>query len=165
MNEMILDLHTDDELPDLGEPFDDPLLARRLLIALAVCERKVEKLKATMAAIMGEYQSRIDFEQDKIRQIRDSLTIYIERGGDCSFPDVGTAYLQRRKPSAKVSEDETFAGWLIRQGHPEMIETDQVYRFTPGARKVANAAVAAGEVPPGCQLVPEQTSLVVKKAA
>lgn len=161
MLEALHQLHEDDELPE--GPIDDPLLARRNLIALATIGRKKAKLQAAMAAIQGEYQQRIDDLEAVEGRIRESLTVYLERGGECSFPDVGSAHLQTRKPSVKVVEDEAFAAWLIKGDQAACVSVDQRYSFTPQAKKFAAAALRdQGILAPGTELVPEATSLVVK---
>jgi hypothetical protein len=64
----------------------------------------------------------------------------------------------------KVVEPEAFAGWLIGHGHERHFTVDQKYAFSSQARSMASAAMKRdGEVPRGCEVVPESTSLVIRK--
>ena len=165
MNELLYDAHEDDEPVDTSAPIDDPMLARSLLIELQRNERKAALLRSTMASVQGTYQARIDALAARERDIRESLAIYVERNGTASFPDVGSVSVRRNKPSVKVQSDETFAGWLIARGDAALVSTDQTYRFKPAAKKAANDWLReTGEAPRGCDIVPESSSIVIRKA-
>jgi hypothetical protein len=163
MLEQLFTQHEHDDVEDsLAAPVDDPMLARRLMIALAVNARKQERLRATMAAVLGEYQSLIDQAEERERRIRESLEVYVERNGSVSFPDVGSMHLQKRGASVRIVEPEAFAAWLIKNGQSGQVSVDQKYTFGPTAKKSAVAAIREGEVAPGCEPVEPSQSLVIK---
>jgi len=168
-SELILEAHDDD--PDVRldtlttEQLDDPMLARSLLIELQRNERKAAQLRATMASVQGTYQARLDALAARERDVRQSLAIYVERNGTASFPDVGSVAIRKNKPTAKVQSDEAFAAWLIARGESALVKADQKYTFKQQARKVANDWLReTGEAPRGCDIAPESTSLVIRKA-
>ena len=164
-NDLILEAHDDDEPVDLADGVDDPMLVRSLLIELQRGERKAALLRSTMASVQGTYQARIERIEEREREIRDSLEVYVERNGPVSFPDVGGASVTNRKPSVRITEPEAFAAWLIKNGSAGQVSVDQKYTFGTTAKKAAVAVLhQTGEAPQGTEIVPASTSLVIRKA-
>lgn len=167
MNELLYDAHDDDPEIDLSMNgiLDDPMIARSLLIELQRNERKASQLRATMASVQGTYQARIDALAARERDVRESLAIYVERNGTASFPDVGSVSVRKNAPSVKVQSDEAYAGWLISRGKESTFTVDQSYKFKPAAKAEGKAWLKeTGEAPRGCDIVPESSSIVIRKA-
>lgn len=148
----LIDLHEQDEPLDLEQPIDDPLIARRFLIELAILERKRQALLATQAAIQGEYSVRGQAIADRIASVRDSLANFVQVNGKVSFPDAGGCSLTQRSASVRVVKPEMLAAYLLEHDQPAAVKTEIDLSY---CKTAAKDAFAIGELLPGCEVEDE----------
>jgi hypothetical protein len=150
-------IHThEDDAPHEG-PVDNPMIARHLMIELAVNEQKAAGLRDTLRAVALEYDSRIAKLEERQVAIREMLTNYVEANGKVSFPDVGTASLTTRKARPKLTDADAAMAWA-KQNAPELIETVE----TLPAGAVKEYVEREGVLPNGVELIPESKSLTIR---
>lgn len=158
MIEPLYEAHETDEPVDLEQPVD-AAIARHLLIELQVNARKAEKLKATLAAVAGEYQARLQALADREAAIRQSLHNYVTANGKVSFPDVGSAYLTQPGPRITVTDAEALLAWA-RKNAPQIVETS--YRVP--ASDLKDYLKETGELPAGVEFETPEPSLGVRRS-
>lgn len=149
--------HEDDDPIDLEQqPLDDPMIARRLLIQLAILNRDRARTKATLAAVQGEYQRRIQAADEREAEIRRYLQNYVTVNGSVSFPDAGGASLSKRKAHLAVADEKAFEQWAIAHGHVREVLDKQ------SAKEEADKLWETGELAPGLVLEQPDPSLTVR---
>jgi hypothetical protein len=159
----LYEAHAEDE-PVTGQ-VDDPITARLLLIEYQRNERKLDGLRHTAAAVAQTYDERMGAIHERQEQVREMLLRFCAENGRQSFPDVGSCHVVQRKPTARITDTERFAGWALGEGRNDLVRVEQVVKLEADARKLAAAAFTeGGELLPGCEPVVPEPSLTIKAA-
>jgi hypothetical protein len=153
----IVEIHEDDK-PHTG-PVDNPLIVRDLLIERERLERKITLTKDTARMIAEGYAERVQKAEDRISEIRNMISLYVEQNGPVSFPDVGGAHLRTTRERVTIQDTAAFSEWAREKG--EVFERPVFDR--PAAQEWALQMLHAdGQLPDGCEYEAEGTGLTVR---
>lgn len=139
----------------------DELAVRRMLIRLQQLEAEANQVHAVGQAVAATYAERVQALRAQATDIRANVQRYIEhvRGGDkVVYPDVGTAYLTKRKPRLYVSNQAEVEDWAGDKFYKRTLDTQAVLAYADGQ------AQASGELLPGIGRQPATTTLAVRSA-
>lgn len=150
-----------DEQVEIPEQVADVVSARRLMISIRQLAKEIEQTKATKAAVVASYDAKVDTLEERKTKAEGYLRAYLTNanGGEkLALPDVGTAYLATSKPKIEIVDKatvESVFGTLF---------TKAVFDLTAFKKSALENALDTGEIPPGCQFVPETQDLRIREA-
>lgn len=151
--------HSEDEPVDLDQAqAADPMIARRLLIELAIVDRARSRTRATLEAVRASYEERLRAHAERERLVRGWLANYVAANGSVGFPDAGSCHLTQRNPQLVVTDTAAFEAWALHEQHTKIVVD------LTAARKHAESLFAAeGELVTGCEISDPPPSLVVRR--
>lgn len=141
----------------------DVASARRLMIGIRQLEREIETTQQTKKAVLATYEARIDTLEERKAKAEGHLRDYLlnANGGEkLALPDVGTAFLAKSKPRIEITDMEA----VKREWGDAAIYCKQVFDPTAFKRAVLEHMQATGEIPDGCEYVPETQDLRIREA-
>lgn len=158
--EHILEVEPDLEWQDDSPPkVTDTLGARRLMIAIRQAEREAEETEALLKDITQAYKQRIDKAKERADLLRQSLETFIRdiNGGQkLSLPDVGTAYLAKRKAKVEITDRG-----LVQQKYGNKFQK-AVFDETAFKEHALKVVEETGEVIEGVKYIPEHQALQIR---
>ncbi len=146
-----------------AEPAVDVVSARRLMIEIRQLLREIVKTQEIKKAVLATYDARIDtLEERKARAeryLRDFL-LNANGGEKLALPDVGTAYLATM-PEKVVVSDKKAAEAKYRA---QFVKTTTAFDETRFKEWALKQIKTTGEIPDGCEYVPETRDLRIREA-
>lgn len=137
----------------------DELSVRGILIRLEQLGRDAEKVKGRRDAVAASYDDQLARIEEQRAWLRSSLQVWLERGGEAKFPDVGTAYLAKGKPKVQVVDRDAF------RAATGDVFVKLTWDETWAKGYALEQALEQGEILPGVELVPGGPELRVRKAS
>lgn len=148
----------DDLVVDDGFELQDELAVRSVLIRLQQLDQDAADVKRRRDAVRETYDRQLSSIEDQADWLRRSLAAWVERHGKTSFPDVGTAYLQRGGPKIRVVDRDAF-----RDATGDVF-VKTAWDETWAKRYALEQALEAGEILPGVELVPGGPELRIRRS-
>lgn len=153
----LVELEAERPLPERG-----PELVRALLYRIQARQRRVNEVKQIRDFIIAQYSQELAKLEQQEAQDRETIRQYllIERNGESlRIPDAGTVYLRKAEAKILISDQsavEASAGRKFEKLVP---------KFDESAAKAwaQEQLTTTGEIPAGCEFVPETQILAIKK--
>jgi hypothetical protein len=143
---------------DSEEPLVDELDVRAAMIVIRQLEVEAEKTLATGRKVVERYVAKAASLSERAQFLREKVRLYVQAYGKTSFPDVGTAYETKTKPKLVVTDQEAVAA---KYGETFVKETFDEADFK---RWALERFEQTGEIPDGCDVVRESTTLAIRKS-
>ena len=169
--EPVVDLLLQHDAIAEGEVALDEFGVRRLLRRLAYLGREADTLRTLKQKVTLRYDDAIKGREAEATAVKELLTAHLHRvdGGKVRIPDVGTAFLSKRKPKLVVTDAEAFEAWVLERSKagkfPETVLYRQVFDETAARALSLTYSVETGELPAGAELVGERREVTVRGAS
>ena len=140
--------------------------ARALMQEIARLQDEQDEQNQLEGEIVHAYTEATHARQQRISALKQALLQYIQHTGKpAKVPDVGTAYTTTRKAKVRVTDPDA-AVPVARELDPE--GRDGLWKPTVSRTKLGERAQEhlerTGVILPGCELVPETTTLSIRFA-